>query len=45
MNNTDEGSLINVSQIFDAWRISVTCVSAPNNLKVVLNTNIFFSTK
>ncbi len=37
--------LAKYGQIFDAWRISVTRVSAPKSLKVVLNTNIFFSSK
>jgi hypothetical protein len=32
-------------QIFEACRISATSVSAPKRLKVVLNTNIFFSSK
>ncbi len=32
-------------QICDACRISATPVSAPKRLKVVVNTNIFFSIK
>ncbi len=34
-----------LGQIFDACRILATPISAPKRLKVVLNTNIFFSSK